>query len=681
MLEALGEFAQILGFDRFKQKTRRSWSRALLLRTTEALEDLCICTLLQAPWTPRWVHGVEHRAAALHAVAQVGVEAHVTRAWIEDAVKVAHETAVVKAAFRPGWTCADVLEEDNGKRCRSFLLATTSATPRGSSFAEARALFLLGFKRGLSAGDALECMRQEAGFTDLPALFLFISAQGPKRPLLASKRICSALGEAVFYYSGLGRPSQGRRCSVVSTARHITEGLLATRQDCMRVFRELSSAIDLIPLTTRSTSLEVVADLVLSRASPVSSLWTWHPVRDSVAEVVRRASRGEESAVGTERVVISRRRDFVTGGALPRDFAAPQEIQVGGRVAAERQSVGLSVPPSGSLRFGDKSDAAREALAVLCDAVGLGGTADLLVQARDVKRRHRSHRHAGWETRLPEAWSVDVSTASGLAGWAGYVPLRLLAAVMRTRPEGLEKLLLLRALALRLLMPKIRDGGVPGLLLKTLLLSTTWEGAEVKRAPRTAEVALQQVLYLGKTMAPESEANDAVSRALVLVSRGWLEAPPACWRGSRSAATRHCTLSGLAGCGVPPCLECGSPARSTHSLPREEPIVDATNSLAESMIAATSLHEATRLLGANTLSLPELVDAHNQLDRAGAEARRRVLSQACVFWAFGAVPACAELASFSLARGGIAPETSLSLLEVLIRCPAVASRKRKRAAA
>jgi hypothetical protein len=123
--------------------------------------------------------------------------------------------------------------------------------------------------------------------------------------------------------------------------------------------------------------------------------------------------------------------------------------------------------------------------------------------------------------------------------------------------------------------------------------------------------------------------------------------------------------------------------RPTHSLaehaplPTEDALVLPRLDSTSELLRVKTLARAADLLN-DAPSLEALLELHNDLDYVGAEVRRRLVSQAALLRAFGAEARDEDLASFVLARGGLAPAVSVGLVETVVTSGALAGKKRQR---
>jgi hypothetical protein len=554
------------------------------------------------------------RLAALAAVANPKP----TAAWLEVVRSAVREGPAVRTLFRH-LGAGDLIEEEQqwGRLTPFFVEPLDDAIAPPQAGLEER--FGRGLREALEPKLALECLVSSAELSDPAAVLVALCAED-KRSVFRSARVRGALAEAIMHFGGVAGP--------VSAC---WGGFCMSRRDCHRAARSLSNEIEFEALADRKVRVADAAVAIIGSVRAREAFWVWQPIPDSVEHSLRNALRDRTNAVGSEQVRVEH-----AGGRTSALW-----VVVEGHAVAELHRRGLSVAPRERHWTGERTPELRDGLRLLCQRLGEERAAGFLALAQQVGRRQPAMGYA-WHL------SFDQDSPCGLAAWGAFTKLPTLCERIRKKPSsGVDQCILVRALGMRLL----REQGC--VAVDRLVLSPSWES--LHSAGEKNPGALKRLMWLEERLVPESEGADLVARGLRLVAQGWLTNPRRHNRKKRPAHSlaEHAPL----------------PTEDALVLPR----LDSTSEL----LRVKTLARAADLLN-DAPSLEALLDLHNDLDYVGAEVRRRLSSQAALLRAFGAEAREEDLASFVLARGGLAPAVSVGLVETVVTSGALAGRKRQR---
>jgi hypothetical protein len=537
-----------------------------------------------------------------------------TAAWLEAVRPAVCGGSAVRTLFRHLGPGDLIEEEQRWGRLTPFFME-----PLDDAIAPPQAGLEERFRRGLREALepklALECLVSSAELSDPAAVLVALCAED-KQSVFRSARLRGALAEAVMHFGGVAGP--------VSAC---WGGFCMSRRDCHRAARSFSNEIEFEALADRKVQVADAVVAIIGSVRAREAFWVWQPVPDSVEHSLRNALRDRSNTVGTEQVRVQ----------LACGRTSALQMVVEGHAVAELHRRGLSVAPRERHWTGERTPELRDGLRLLCQSLGEERAGDFLALAQQVGR-----------TTMPYTWhlSFDQDSPCGLAAWAAFANLRTLCERIRKKQSsGVDQCILMRALGMRLL----RERGA----IDRLVLSPFWESLHSTGEKNPG--ALKRLMWLEEHLVPESEGADLVARGLHLVSQGWLTNPRPLRhnRKKRHSLAEHAPL----------------PTEDALVLPR----LDSTSEL----LQVKTLARAVDLLN-DAPSLEALMDLHNDLDYIGAEVRRRLASQAALLRAFGAEAREEDLASFVLARGGLAPAVSVGLVETIVTSGALAGRKRQR---
>jgi hypothetical protein len=596
-------------------KRQQLLADALALGSREALEALCVRVVGCIPRRRPTLDA--QRLAAVAAVANPKP----TAAWLEAVRSAVREGPAVRTLFRR-LGAGDLIEEEQwwGRLTPFFVDPLDDAIAPPQVGLEER--FGRGLREALEPKLALECLVSSAELSDPAAVLVALCAED-KRSVFRSARVRGALAEAIVHFGGVAGP--------VSAC---WSGFCMSRRDCHRAAMSFSNEIEFQALADRKVRVTDAAVAIFGSARARQAFWVWQPVPDSVEYSLRNALRDRTNAVGTEQVRVE-----YAGG-----HTSALRVVVEGHAVAELHRRGLSVAPRERHWTGERTPELRDGLRLLCQSLGEECAAGFLALAQHVGRR---------QTGMGYTWhlSFDQDSPCGLAAWAAFAKLPTLCERIRTKSSSaVEQCILVRALGMRLL----RERGC--MAVDRLVLSPSWESLQQSAGEKNPG-ALKRLLWLEEHLVPESEGADLVARGLRLVARGWLTNP---------RPLRH-----------------NRKQRPTHSLaehaplPTEDALVLPRLDSTSELLRVKTLARAADLLN-DAPSLEALLELHNDLDYVGAEVRRRLVSQAALLRAFGAEARDEDLASFVLARGGLAPAVSVGLVETVVTSGALAGKKRQR---
>lgn len=539
-----------------------------------------------------------------------------TGSWIEAVLPLVFESTVSKALFREH-TSGQLLDDDGGYRSKTQVQLLSFANRTACGLNE---LFSKGLRRSLELSSAVECCVC-AKLSDPIAAIVALCAVD-KVGALMSKRVREALSEAIVHY-GIDHQKM----------LEPIPGVCVTERSCRRAAKALCDQVDFQSLCTGAIKVADAAQNIIYLSCATSQFWSWRPVWESTVIAFKFAMENKAHFIGSEQVIIEKNAEECV------NKTSSILLSVSDRPVAELQEYGLSVPPKTCIFTGEiRAPIMCRALDTLCSLLGVEKASNLIVQCQHIQRRRpvfNFKRFSDSETASPGSFATHCSRSS----------LQFICnQVHRSRARSLERCLFLRAIAIRLLAGERSSSSE----IKAYILSPQWDQYENLTAPAFGASVLQRLLWLTTAIVPECEGQDLLVRGLRLISRGWLETTP------------H----------TPRLLQI-----HTQGLFKEDPIVPPILSDTLEILQSKTLQSVAETL--RSKDLETLVSIHNDLDRSCTEVRRRLVSQTILMRAFNTHPQCSELAAFVLARGGLDPETSISMVEALLASNALIGRKRR----
>lgn len=561
-----------------------------------------------------------------------------------------------------------LMTQNDDKRLRYFfsssvtldcedVLLTLESERRHHDWHEARALLCGGCTRGLSVDETYRFCQALPAHTEYWALahLLMLPDQAAKKDFLRanySNVVATSFAHAVFVLSKTAAANSAGPCVDVDETLTVLRSQLLDKGAL-----SVLAAPGLAPLHAVLDGLLSIDEVVLGavRATPRSELWPWTPIPKTIADFI--APHGllwseRRAVLGGQRV-----RHRIASGFSTRHCS---EIWIGPELVA----LATAAPPGVCLRPGtfrgrEALPGVRDVLETLVDKAGAKGTAALYVAACEAN----DSKPTTAVDRTSELWLI---VAHG--DFDRHIRHPLLV-----YPETSQEWTIVAAsAAVRLAGPARPDRDyVVGAPMRLAALLDVYSLELDKKTGHRAFPLLEQVFTRLKVVArgitPDSEADHLVARALIQL---------------RELVRSNQGVAG--GIAWWPHEECCAPCRGTAcALPAEKLVVPVDTPLGIRLMETQTLHEARSALAA-VREVDELMDAHADLDRAGADVRRRLVNQAALAWVFGTVPSCGELCAVVMARGGLgdddAPTTTrLAWLELLLySAPELSGTGRKR---